>query len=189
MNLFFRLVWTFLRARFSRPNHPYREHVLDFSVWLTDQDLFQHMNNSRYLAITDLAIIDYLVRTGIWKAARRIGWTPVIVHKDVSIIRMLSFPQRYQVATRFEGWWEGYACLRHEFRSRGRTTAIALSIGRFVGPKTERPRIDQIVETLPWDLEPMPIPAEFQKRIDAIEAARAALRSSASAAPEAEFSK
>ena len=50
MNLFFRRLWVYLRANLSPKTAPVdTEFRLNFRVWLTDQDMFLHMTNSRYL--------------------------------------------------------------------------------------------------------------------------------------------
>ncbi len=176
MNLFLRLIVMVLRARFARATGVFDEHILSFSVWITDQDMFQHMNNSRYMSITDLGVIDYLLRTRLWRGLRKQRWTPVIVYKDVRLQRMLKFPQRYEVSTRLVGWRGPYACLRHEFRRGGETTARSLSIGRFIG-RTERPSVEDLIRRLELqDIQDLDLPRDCIEQIDKLDAERAAAK-------------
>lgn len=106
-----------------------------FSVWLTDQDAFGHMTNSRYFSMTDLAIMDFMARTGAMGRLRGRGWFPVIAYEDFAFIRMLRFPQRFEIATRIVGWQDEHLCLTHEFRRLGRLTAEGLTLARIVDRK------------------------------------------------------
>lgn len=177
MNLFFRFVIAALRARFSPRTHINDVHVQSFRVWIGDQDMFQHMTNSRYTSFTDLAVINYLLRTGLWNAMRKRRWTPVIVYKNVRINKMLSFPQRFEVHTRIAAWVGEYALLSHDFVRRGKTTATSLTIGRFIGGRKDRPNIDDVLAGLNLSDYDHPEPSPwFLDQIEQIETARAAAR-------------
>jgi acyl-ACP thioesterase len=56
MNLYLRLLWTLLRAPF-KPRIVLGDTIeLKLRVWPNDLDVNGHMNNGRYMTITDLAI-------------------------------------------------------------------------------------------------------------------------------------
>lgn len=134
MNLFFRLCLILLKAAFRR--HP-NCHVLDttsrsFSVWLTDQDVLGHMTNSRYFSFTDLAMIDFMLKTGALKIARQRKWLPIICFEDLGFHRMLKFPQRFSLSTRICGWTENYIVFQHEFTRDGNLHSDGFSLARFV---------------------------------------------------------
>lgn len=151
------------------------ERRLSFGVWLTDHDAFHHMNNSRYISVADLAVIDHMMRTGTFQAMRREGMAPVVVHKSISIYRMLRFPQRYHVVSAIVCWTGPYVCFRHRFERKGRLHAEGVTIGRIIGQGSDKPSVDKLIERL--DLkdvpESPPIPPDIQLQIDMLEEARA----------------
>ena len=65
----------FLPAFFSKVKTDLLDlHIVRSAVWLGDQDPMGHMTNSRYSSFTDLAIMNYMGRTGALKAFRKRGW-------------------------------------------------------------------------------------------------------------------
>lgn len=175
MNLFLRLIILMLRNRLSGARIGFFDMAhLTFHVWITDQDAFRHMNNGRYLSITDLCVVDYLMRTGLYGPLRRRGWMPVVVHKEITIHRMLKFPDRYQVKTRLAGWEGPYVLMRHRFLKGGALVADSLSIGRIIGTKGERPSVQDLIDG--FDLEGVSeaplLDADCRDRLNRIEAAR-----------------
>ena len=175
MNLFLRLVALLVRNTFFAGPVGYLEPTrLKYRVWITDQDAFQHMNNGRYLSITDLSVIDHLMRSGILRHVRRAGLMPVVVYKDITIHKMLRFPQKYEVETDLVGWTGPYACYRHRFVQGERLCAESLAVGRIVGSKGERPTMQALAEQ--FDLENVPesppLPQPFLDAIERLEAQR-----------------
>ena len=74
MSLYFRLFWTWLRARFKSPIQMGETIELVMRVWPNDLDINGHMNNGRYLTIIDLMPVEYFVRTGFARVMLRQGW-------------------------------------------------------------------------------------------------------------------
>lgn len=174
MNLFFRLVILFIRTRFQRGQTGFFDtHVLGFRVWLTDQDMFQHMNNGRYLSIMDLALVHWMLRTGTWKGIRDNGWMPLAAYKDVSYVRMMKFPQAYTVETTLVGWQDSYIILKHDFVSRGKLIAATTTIGRLASDKGDKPTIERVIESLGIDGLTSPDMSEaYRRRLDLLESER-----------------
>lgn len=175
MNLFFRLIFLIARNLVIRRPLGYLEEArLKFRVWITDQDAFQHMNNSRYISIADLAVIDLVMRTGVAAGMRRAGLAPVVVHRRISFYRMLRFPQAYEVVSRFTGWSGPYVAFRHDFVRDGELHAECVTIGRLVGRKGERPTVQEAIEDLGWkDVPRSPeLPAPVRQQIDELERER-----------------
>ncbi len=175
MNLFFRLVILFIRTRLQRGRTGFFEtHTLGFRVWLTDQDMFQHMNNGRYLSIMDLALVHWMLRTGTWKGIRDQGWMPLAAYKDVSYVRMLKFPQAYAVETTLVGWQDSYIILKHDFVSGGKLIAATTTIGRLASDKGDKPTIGRVIEALGLDgLAAPALPEAYRQRLDLLEGERA----------------
>ena len=127
-----------------------------------------HMNNGRYLSITDIAVIDFMIRTGVYSGIRKRGWIPVVAHKDLSVYSMLKFPDAYEVVTQLLGWTDKYICIRYEFIRNGKLAADSLSIGRIRGAKGSNPNIQELIETLDLNLSVTESPALSQDCLDRI---------------------
>ena len=179
MNLFFRLLTLLLMRRLRPRRISYLdEAVRAHRVWLTDQDAFMHMNNSRYNSLCDLSSLDLMMRAGLLGPLRKAGLAPVIVYRGITIHRMLKFPDAYEVGTRIVAWTGAYICFRHEFRRGNRLCAEGYSLGRAVGEREDKPDVQTLIARL--DLkdtpESPPVPEICRLQIDLIEAARAARR-------------
>jgi len=78
MNLYLRLLWTLFRARF-KPRIVLGDTIeLNLRVWPNDLDVNGHMNNGRYMTITDLAIVEYFSRSGFLRVMLEKGWRPML---------------------------------------------------------------------------------------------------------------
>ncbi len=179
MNLFLRLLALLLMRRLRPRRAGYLdEAVRGYRVWLTDQDAFMHMNNSRYNSMCDLSSLDLMMRAGLLAPLRKAGLAPVIVYRGITIHRMLKFPDAYEVGTRIVAWTGAYICFRHEFRRHGRLYAEGYSVGRAVGEGADKPDVQALIERL--DLkgtpESPPVPEVCRLQIDLIETARAVRR-------------
>lgn len=116
MNLWFRLIWYALMS-------PWRERIvagtdvgrLGFRVWPGDLDLSLHMNNGRYLTIMDLGRLDFLVRTGLWRAVRKYGWTPIASSIVIRYRRELRPFDRFRLETRLVCWAEASVVMEQVF--------------------------------------------------------------------------
>ncbi|RIJ20625.1 thioesterase [Henriciella barbarensis] len=173
MNLFFRLLSVFLRANFARPRVSLFDTTrLRSRVMLTDQDMFAHMTNSRYFSFSDLAVINYIVRTGTWPKLRKRGWFPVVCAESVTFSRMLSWRDRFEIETRLIGWTDTYMCLQHDFIRDGKPTAMVRIIARFASRKRDRVTMDDVVAYLGVERTSPALPAEFENMVADVESAR-----------------
>ncbi|RIJ28225.1 thioesterase family protein [Henriciella mobilis] len=177
MNLFLRLVLTFLRASFSTK----RASLFDTTeirsrVMLTDQDMFSHMTNSRYFSFSDLGIINYVVRTGAWKQFRKRGWFPVVCAESVTFAGMLRAHQTFSVETRLVGWSETYLCLEHRFLHKASETARVCIVARIASRSKEKVTIDDLVKLLGVSESSPPLGDTYLGLISDVEAARARKR-------------
>lgn len=78
MNLYIRLIWTLLRARF-KPRIAVGDTIaMTLRVWPNDLDVNGHMNNGRYMTIIDLALIEYFTRNGFLRVAVARRWRPML---------------------------------------------------------------------------------------------------------------
>ncbi len=118
MNQLIRLVSIYLRARWrSRCGllHPYS---VEFTVQLTDLDIFLHMNNGRYFSIMDLGRVDLFVRSGLLEAIRKQGFGVTVAAETLRFRRSLTLFQRFTLETRILGWDEKAIIIQQRFLRR-----------------------------------------------------------------------
>lgn len=149
MNLFLRLLIVWLKSRLAPRQDAFDDIVTSFRVWPTDQDAFRHMTNSRYFSLTDVCIIDYMLKTRAWPILAKRGWLPVVAYEDLIFRRMLRWPQLFRVRTRLLGWDDSWVAIGHAFeRKDGTVTAEGVTLSRFISRKGERIATAQVVEAL-----------------------------------------
>ena len=177
MNLFLRLLVTFIRASLSREKPGFLDTTrIRSRVMLTDQDMFAHMTNSRYFSFSDLAVINYIVRTGAWPKLRRKGWFPVVAAETVVFASMLRAHQAFEVTTRLVGWTDTFICIEHRFLRDGTETARVRLIARFASRKNERVSVDQVRDLLGITDASPPLDEAFLALLADVESARARRR-------------
>lgn len=175
MTLIFRLMILYLRTALTKQRMDiHKLHIMKFRVWITDHDMFQHMNNSRYFSITDIALMNWMIETGLWRGLRKQDWTPMVVFKDASYLRSLRFPEAYRVETQLIGWSGIYIIWRHEYRDRkDRLAAVVNTVGRVVAADRQHPSADDVITRLKMDVAPSPkIPPIYQARLTQLEEER-----------------
>jgi acyl-CoA thioesterase FadM len=126
MNLLFRLLLVILRAMRSTRLDPMDVSVTAFRVLPNDLDLNIHMNNGRYLTIMDLGRVDLLVRTGLFREARKRGWFPVVGSIQIDYRRSLNPFQHYELKTRVIGWDDRWFIMEQTFVRDGKVVAEAV---------------------------------------------------------------
>lgn len=133
MNLYFRLFWTWLRANFKAPIQMGDSVELTMRVWPNDLDINGHMNNGRYMTITDLALIEYFTRAGFIKVALRNGWRPMLGGSIISYRRALKPFAVYTLRFSLVCWDARWNYMAFEFLQDGRKMAHGHSKGAIVG--------------------------------------------------------
>lgn len=104
MNLYFRLISLFIRARRGRRMSVWDVAKTPFRVTLSDLDLMRHMNNGKYLSILDLGRMDLMIRSGFWAKLSEAGWYPVVAGQTITYRKSLRLGQRFDVHTRVLGF-------------------------------------------------------------------------------------
>ncbi|GAB5458208.1 MAG: thioesterase family protein [Henriciella sp.] len=185
MNLFFRLMIVFIRALMSKKQAGLFDPAkLTFRVWLTDQDMFMHMTNSRYLSFSDLGTINFMVRAGFWKILRKRNWFPVICAQSMVITRMLDTPNKFQIVTKIIGWTDTYVCISHNFMYQGRQHAEVRVVARFAS-RSKKPVFPQdLIDAAGQSHVSPPLPDAFLTMVKDVEEKRAAFRNSPRVSPK-----
>lgn len=103
MNLYFRLLWTLLRA-WRLPKLVVDEvFEREFRVLPNDIDVNLHMNNGRYLTVADLMTVEFFVRTGFLRVLFEEKWKPFAGGTIMTFRRQLKLGQKYRLRYRWTG--------------------------------------------------------------------------------------
>lgn len=135
MNLYLRLLWTCLRARFKPPIRLGDTIEMRLRVLPNDIDVIGHMNNGRYMTIIDLALIEYFTRTGFLKLFVSKGWRPMLGGSMISFRRGLKPFRRYTLRFAVSCWDDRWNYMRFEFVHGDRVMAVGHAKGAVVGPQ------------------------------------------------------
>lgn len=103
-----------------------------FRVLPTDLDVNGHMNNGRYLSISDIGRLELLRAAGLWRELRRRGWYPVVASSTIGFRKSLRPWQRFELETRFLGLHERDVYLEQRFVVGGEIYAKLFVRGRFL---------------------------------------------------------
>lgn len=109
--------------------------VTPFRVWINDLDVLMHMNNGRYLTILDLARVDLMMRSGLWRQLKAHGWYPVVTLETIRFHRSLEAGDRYDVHTRVIGWDDKHIFIEQGFVRGDVHVALAVVRARFLKRK------------------------------------------------------
>jgi acyl-CoA thioesterase FadM len=128
VNLWLRLL-SLIVASFWRPRlDPARDvSRLSFRVWPHDLDTSLHMNNGRYWTIMDLGRADLMLRSGLWRAVLRHGWTPVVSAGKIRFRRELKAFRSFRLETRIVAWAETWFVIEHRLVTAARDGSDILS--------------------------------------------------------------
>lgn len=108
---------------------PLDESVLTFRVWPGDLDFNLHMNDGRYITLTNFGRVDLLGGLGLtWKMIRR-GWAPVVASAHVEYRRELRTFQKFRIRTRVLGWDEKWLYIEHRIERGEKLVSLALLKG------------------------------------------------------------
>ena len=129
MNLLIRLFITTLVAFFKPKMGLQDTAVYEGRVWPWDYDIQGHMTNSRFLALADLAILQFMVRSDAHKYFASNRLMPVVVTREVKFKRMLTFPRQYKIHTQMAYWDDVYYCWRQVFEEGGKYAAEVYTLG------------------------------------------------------------
>lgn len=133
MNLYLRLLWTFLRSRrlASMPIEATLERT--FRVLPNDLDINGHMNNGRYLTVLDLMLVEYFTRIGFAAVLIKHGWRPISGGTFITYRRALKPFQTYRIRYSFVASEKHWNFMRYEFVDRdGRICAAGYIKGAAV---------------------------------------------------------
>lgn len=132
MNLYLRLFWLLLTARWRSRCDLLGPCRLALRIWPNDLDLYRHVNNGRYYTLLDLARTDLMLRSGLAGKISAAGWFPVVTLSTMRYRKALTVFQRVEIETAVLGWDERSVYLRQRFWHGGEIAASAVIQARFV---------------------------------------------------------
>jgi acyl-CoA thioesterase FadM len=175
MNLYLRLLWTLLAARFGA-----RLGLLDrcrtrFRTSLFDLDIFRHMNNGRYFTLQDLGRVDLMIRNGTLKVMKARGWYPVVVAESLSFRRSLELFDAFEIESQVIGWTERHFVIEHVFTRRGEQVAAGYVTARFLRKAGGTVPVAEVLDALDLRQESPPMPERVLTWLEAQNAITAAI--------------
>ncbi|NDI85585.1 thioesterase [Undibacterium sp. B2R-29] len=133
MNLYFRLIWVWLKAHWKPAIRIGDSIDMQLTVLPNDLDVNGHMNNGRYMTIIDLALVEYMTRAGLMKPALQHGWRPMLGGSMIAFRRGLKPFCQYQLRFAVMCWDERWTYIRFEFIKDGQQMALGHTKGGIVG--------------------------------------------------------
>lgn len=157
MNLWFRLLLMMIRRPWRKPVTGLETTVITMRVWPLDLDFNRHVTNGRYFTLADVGRMDFVLRSGAFRAAFRHKAIPVVGDVSGKFRRELKLFQRFEVHTRMLGWDEKWSFVEHRFWKDGRIIAVVVMRGLFRSRSgTVTP--SELAKTLGLEEESPPLP-------------------------------
>jgi acyl-CoA thioesterase FadM len=132
VNLYFRLLYTYLFARFRPPVSMLDACLTPFRCWPNDLDVLRHMTNGRYFTLLDIARIDLMIRARFAKPISDNGMYPVVVAETMRFRKSIEPFQKFLVETQVLGWDEKAFVLSQRFLRGEKCVAEAIIRARFL---------------------------------------------------------
>ncbi len=145
MNLYLRLLFIFIVAKFKKRVSLFEEIKTSHRVFPNDLDLFGHMNNGRYFTVTDIARIDMLIRSGLWQELKKRKIIGVNAGQTVQFRKPLRPFQKYEIITKTIGWDNKHFYVENRFVSKKGVHALVLIRVRVMGIGKEKPTPAEIL--------------------------------------------
>lgn len=133
MNLYLRLIWTWLLARRKTKIQMGDVIEMRLRVWPTDIDVNGHMNNGRYMTIVDLALVEYFTRVGFLPLAVKRGWRPMLGGSLISFRRGLRPFSTYTLRFQMQCFDDRWNYFQFEFKRGEKIMASGFTKGAVVG--------------------------------------------------------
>jgi acyl-CoA thioesterase FadM len=156
VNLYFRLLFLWLRLRRREAIGLWDTASTPFRVVPTDLDPLGHMTNGRYLTIMDVGRIDLMMRSGFWSKMKEQGWYPVVAGQTITYRKSLQSWQRFELRTRVIGFDERWGYIEQDFCVGDTIYAKAYVRTRFLkksGGSVEHDELEKLAGGFPADLQ------------------------------------
>jgi acyl-CoA thioesterase FadM len=133
------MFWYWWRARKSVLKCATESSTIKLRVLPTDLDVFNHMNNSRYLSMMDLGRLDLITRMGLTPLMYSKKWFPLVAKVQVQYKKPLNLFERYELTTRIVDLDEKWFYIEQVFSKGDDLIARGWLKGIVRGPKGNIP--------------------------------------------------
>ncbi|PWB97930.1 acyl-CoA thioesterase [Homoserinimonas hongtaonis] len=151
MNLIWRTLLHFFLSRRRSPLGPFDVSSTAFRVLPTDLDTNRHMNNGRYLSISDLGRLDLLRRTGVYATLMRNEWYPVVQSSSMTHRKSLMPWQKFEVESKVSGFDDRAVYMEQRFVVKGEIYASIVLKARFLKRTGGTVPMNELVAALGFD--------------------------------------
>jgi len=158
MNLIFRLLSILLLARVRTRVSVIGPCLTPFRCWPTDLDVLGHMNNGKYFSIMDLARVDLMIRAGLYKKLRKMGWYPVVVAETLRFRKSLQPFERFMIETTILGWDEKAFIAQQRFLRSQECVAEGVIRARFLKRSGGSVTPNEVMALAGAAMQPAPLP-------------------------------
>ncbi len=150
MNLYFRLFIFLCSLPFIKKNHKVDlNHKGEMNLWVlpNDLDIFNHMNNGRYLTIMDFGRFHLMAQFGTLKKAYQNGWSPAVGGVRMTYIRSLKLFEKYKLTTQIICWDEKWIYMEQQFIKSKNNELMATALVRalFINKNREKISSQELV--------------------------------------------
>ncbi len=159
MNLIFRTILHYLRAKRQSPLEPDAVGRVEMRVVPTDLDVLGHMNNGVYFSLMDLGRMNMMIRTGAWARLTEHRMYPVMASETMSFRKSLQPWQKFVLETKVVGIDAKAVYCEQRFVVDGEIYAQAMTRARFLKKGGGLVSIEELTEVLGVDAAHFPPPA------------------------------
>jgi acyl-CoA thioesterase FadM len=106
VGLWFRLIWLAIAGQTRAACGLAQVCITPLRVWPSDLDIFGYVCNAKYLALMDLANIDWLTRSGKWRMIMKARMMPMVTRSGIRYRRSMRLGQSFRVESSLVAWNE-----------------------------------------------------------------------------------
>ena len=171
MNLFLRLIRVLVVGLFfEKGTKLVDSHVVASKVGFGDTLWGTHMVLSRFASFTDLAIMNYLVRSRSLNTFRKNGWIPIIQAETFDYFGELARGDRFRVVTQLACLDGVYFCFLHKFTRDDELVAVSWMVTRVVARAKRLVTAQDVMAAMQVNYESPDLDVRFSAAINELRA-------------------
>ena len=132
MNIWIRILITLTRSLFRPRIEATAVLRTEMIVGPTEADI-KYVGNARYLLFMEVGRLELMLRTRVFRQARRRKWTPLVAAQTIRYQSPLRRFQRFTLTTHLAAWDDKWFYIQHKIERKGRLMAFGLVRGCFRG--------------------------------------------------------
>lgn len=131
LTIWFKSIYTYER----KAQNIFTQNTLSIRAMPSECNLFMVMDNSKYNRAIDLSKFYILIHYKKFGEILKKQWKPLTVSLELNLLRPIGVFQKYQVSSKVTCWENGFIFMEHNFYSKNKLIATALSKACFVSGK------------------------------------------------------